>query len=378
MEFQSGGTPPRRNAAFWGGEVPFVTAADLRVLEVDRSCARSFLTEDGWNSGKTAQARPGSILLGTRTRVGRVGVAVEPMAASQDITVLDCVPGVEPRWLARFLLSRASELAAAASGVTIQGITRNFVANFDVPLPPLDEQRRIVDTMSLVERAHFAAVAQLTAIDDLSVALLREIFPRSPTAPLRRGWRWAKLGDECDIVNGSTPRSTVPKYWGGHIRWVTPADLGKLNTPYISGSERSITVAGYESCSTTLVPAGSVVLSTRAPIGHLGIATEALCTNQGCKSLVPQDGLESQFLYYALRHAVDRLRAIGTGATFAEVSKGKLVAFEIPVAPLHEQRRIANTFSTIQRAHAGATAQLAAVNKLTDTLIRQLFSSVAG
>ena len=323
-------------------------------------------------------AHPGDILISVRAPVGPTNVADVECCIGRGLAAIRAKPGVNQVFLLQALKFVEPEIVAQGTGSTFPSISGKHLKAVRIAVAPSDEQHRIVDTVSLVERTRSAAMAQLVAIDELSVALLREIFPRSPTAPLRRGWRWAKLGDECDIVNGSTPRSTVPKYWGGHIRWVTPTDLGKLRIPYIAGSERSITVAGYESCSTTLVPVGSVVLSTRAPIGHLGIATESLCTNQGCKSLVPQGGLESQFLYYALRHAVDRLRAIGTGATFAEVSKGTLAKFEIPVAPLHEQRRIANTFSTVQRARAVASAQLAAIDELTDTLMRQLFSPATG
>jgi len=89
---------------------------------------------------------------------------------------------------------------------------------------------------------------------------------------LPEGWRLIKLGEVCTIITGTTPRSEVAEYWNGEIVWITPTDLGKLPDRFIQDCDRRITKAGFESCNLTLVPSGSVVMSTRAPIGHLGIA----------------------------------------------------------------------------------------------------------
>ena len=195
------------------------------------------------------------------------------------------------------------------------------------------------------------------------------------------GWRWATLGEVCRIVNGSTPKSAVEEYWGGDICWITPSDLGSLGSRYIEGSSRMITRSGYESCSTTLVPPGSVILSSRAPIGHLGIATVPTCTNQGCKSLVPSDQVSGEFLYSALLHFVDDLRALGAGATFSEVSKSKVAAFSIPLPPLEEQRRIVadleRQMAAAGRARRAAEAQLAAAVATPAAILRRAFEGAA-
>ncbi|MGH8480073.1 MAG: restriction endonuclease subunit S, partial [Gammaproteobacteria bacterium] len=99
-------------------------------------------------------------------------------------------------------------------------------------------------------------------------------------------WEVKRLKRAFRVVNGSTPASGEPAYWDGEIPWVTPEDLGDLNCATIVATSRNITEAGYRSCGTTLVPAGSLILSTRAPIGHLALAGVDLCTNQGCRSLV--------------------------------------------------------------------------------------------
>ncbi len=154
------------------------------------------------------------------------------------------------------------------------------------------------------------------------------------------GWRTVCLGEVCRIVSGSTPRSDVQDFWDGEIAWVTPADMGRITDGRITSTARRLTKAGYQRCSTVLVPAGSVVISSRAPIGHVAIAEIPLCTNQGCKTLVPGPLVKSRFLYHAMRRAVPALQALGTGATFAEVSKSQFERFHIDLPDLPTQHRI--------------------------------------
>src|SRR3954453_5230480 len=107
------------------------------------------------------------------------------------------------------------------------------------------------------------------------------------TAP--SGWQEAALGDVCKIVAGATPKTGVPDYWGGDIRWITPNDLSKDRSQTLAGGERNLSLAGYESCSARLFPQGSVIVSSRAPIGYVAIAAAEMCTNQGCKTAVPPE-----------------------------------------------------------------------------------------
>jgi type I restriction enzyme S subunit len=204
-----------------------------------------------------------------------------------------------------------------------------------------------------------------------------------PSPGVRRflpsGWRWGRLGDVCRVVGGSTPASGVADYWNGDLVWITPADLGKLTGHYITISQRCITTAGYESCGTDMVPPGSVVLSSRAPIGHLGIAAVPLCTNQGCKSLVPGADVDSLFLYYSLRESVHTLRELGSGATFSEVSKSQIEEFRVALPSVAEQKRIAAALTqwmaVVERARAAAEAQLEAAATVSAAYLRKVFDS---
>lgn len=195
---------------------------------------------------------------------------------------------------------------------------------------------------------------------------------------LPAGWHWARLGQVCEVVGGSTPDTGNLDYWDGDIAWVTPTDLGKLSDIRITTTARRITPAGLRSCGTEMLPIGTVVMSSRAPIGHLAIADVSLCTNQGCKSFVPTSGIDSDFLYWSLKQAVPEIQALGSGATFTEVSKSALQQFAIPFPPLAEQRRIAavlrEQMAAVGKARTAAQARLEAVKALPAAFLRQVFN----
>ena len=109
-------------------------------------------------------------------------------------------------------------------------------------------------------------------------------------------WNVRKLKSIANILNGSTPKSGIPEFWDGEIIWVTPSDINKLENRLIDDSERKLTEEGFNSCGTRITPIGSIILTTRAPIGNVAISNRVLCTNQGCKSISPNK-INSIFLY---------------------------------------------------------------------------------
>lgn len=153
-------------------------------------------------------------------------------------------------------------------------------------------------------------------------------------------WNITSLKRNFSIIGGSTPLSADAN-WDGNICWVTPADLSELPDMYVRTSKRTITENGLLSCSTTLLPKGSLILSTRAPIGSLGIAAKEMCTNQGCKGLIPKKAISSHFYAYVLQVVRAELNNRGTGTTFLEISGDQLGRFNVPTPNLNEQIQIA-------------------------------------
>lgn len=157
---------------------------------------------------------------------------------------------------------------------------------------------------------------------------------------LPTGWIEVPIGMVCEVVGGSTPRTTVDDYWDGDIPWLTPDDLSRDRSQYVAAGRRCLTEAGYSSCSTQLIPAGSVLYTSRAPIGYVTIAKQAVCTNQGFKSFVPPPGLSSRYLYWYLQWATPMIRNLGSGTTFAEISGKVAKTIPLRLPPTTEQERI--------------------------------------
>ena len=155
-------------------------------------------------------------------------------------------------------------------------------------------------------------------------------------------WEVKPLKRVFKIVNGGTPSSSEENYWNGEIVWITPNDLSKLTEVYIKDSERKITEDGLYNCSAKKVPMNSIIISTRAPIGYVAIAGVDLCTNQGCKSLVPTKVINHEYFYYWIYSISFYLNALGQGTTFMELSNSSLSMVELLIPSMNEQKAIAN------------------------------------
>ncbi len=153
-------------------------------------------------------------------------------------------------------------------------------------------------------------------------------------------WLWVRLVDIGDIIGGGTPKTSEVSFWeNGTISWITPADMRGLGK-YVSCGMRKITKAGLEKSSARLLPKGTVIYSSRAPIGYIAIALNELCTNQGFKSVIPFNVELSEYLYYCLISQTQNIISRASGTTFKEISGGEFGQTIIPIPPLAEQKRI--------------------------------------
>lgn len=183
-----------------------------------------------------------------------------------------------------------------------------------------------------------------------------------------------KLGEVCKVLSGSTPKREKAEYWGGAIPWVTPKEISRLASPYLWDSVEKITEKGFRSCSTAMLPAGSLLLSSRAPIGLLAINKVPVCTNQGFKSLIPSQEIDVEYLYYYLKKNVNSLQAKGNGATFKELSKPTVEDFQIVLPPLDDQKRIAHLLGKVE----GLIAQRKQHLQQLDDLLKSVFLEMFG
>ncbi len=187
-------------------------------------------------------------------------------------------------------------------------------------------------------------------------------------------WPYKKIKECCNVIGGATPKRDVPEYWGNDIPWITPKDISNLDQPILEDAPEYISQTGFDSTATYLLPKGSILLTSRAPIGNVAIAGREMCTNQGFKSLVPCEGVNSSYLYHCMKRMAPKLEAIGNGATFKEVSKSIVEGFEIPLPPLPEQKRIA---AILDKADAIRRKRQQAI-QLADEFLRAVFLDMFG
>jgi type I restriction enzyme S subunit len=258
-------------------------------------------------------------------------------------------PDVEPSYFAHFFRTPdyRRRVSALAAGVNINNLRNEHLDQMLIPLPALPEQRRIAEILDKADALRAKRRAALAQLDILTQSIFLDMFGDPATNP--KGWPIDLIGDVAEIVSGATPRTDNPKYWDGTIRWVTPKELSDLEDIYIAETERHITEAGLQSCAATVLPPGSVLFSSRAPIGHTAICATPMATNQGFKSFIPKrDRLDAHYLLAWLRLRRRFLEGLGTGATFKEVSKAVVARIQIPVPPLALQVAFANRMRKVQ------------------------------
>lgn len=190
------------------------------------------------------------------------------------------------------------------------------------------------------------------------------------------GWRFRPLRELAQVVSGGTPSRYVDEFWeDGTIPWVTPTDLTKTVGRVLFDTREKITHRGLASCSATLLPAGTLLMTSRATLGEIRIAEREACTNQGFKSLVPLPATHGPFLYYQMLQNKERYSALGIGSTFLEVNKRDTERFEVLVPPDRStQQRIAEILSTVDEAIELTEALIAKTQQIKAGLMHDLFT----
>ncbi len=187
------------------------------------------------------------------------------------------------------------------------------------------------------------------------------------------GWRGVKLEEVCEIVGGGTPKTKVSEYWNGKIPWITPRDLSNYSGRYIAKGARSISELGLSKSSAKLLPKGTVLLTTRAPVGYLAISEKAVSTNQGFRSLIPNKETDNLFLFYLLKQNVEYLKSQSEGTTFGELAGSTLKSLSFLFPPLTEQKAIAEILSSLDDKIDLLHRQNKTLENMAQTLFRKWF-----
>lgn len=182
------------------------------------------------------------------------------------------------------------------------------------------------------------------------------------------------LGDLGEVVSGGTPSRTVPSFWNGSIPWATPTDITRLQNKYISTTAEKITKNGLEGSSAHLLPAGSLLVTSRATLGEAAIATVPIATNQGFKSIVPNAETHRVFAYYLVKTLKPKMLPLASGTTFLEIGKGDFCRIPVRIPDFDEQSRIAYVLDTIDEAIQKTEAVIAKLKQIRAGMLHDLLT----
>lgn len=187
-------------------------------------------------------------------------------------------------------------------------------------------------------------------------------------------WEFVQLKEVCKVVSGTTPKSNREEYWNGTYNWVTPAEL-KEDTVEVMETERKITKQAIMDSGLKSFPAGTILLSSRAPIGKVAIAGVEMYSNQGFKNLICSDQVFNQYLFWFLKGKNKYLNTLGRGATFKEISKSIVESIQIPLPPMKEQKRIAKNLDMVSQIIKQYKKQLTEWDRLIQSVFYQIFGN---
>ena len=351
--FGGGHTPPMADPDnYEDGYVLWVTSQDVKSNYLDRTTTQ--ITEKG---AKELTLYPaGSLVMVTRSGILRHTLPVaelrKPSTVNQDIRVI--LPQGEccGEWLLQFFISHNKELLLefGKTGTTVESVDFGKIKDMLLYMPSTVEQQQIGDFFAKLDSLITLHQRKYDKLVILKKSMLEKMFPKDGEsvpeirfAGFTDPWEQRELVDIAEIVGGGTPDTNNSNYWDGDIDWYAPAELG--NNIYAESSTRKITQAGFDSCSTKMLPADKTILFTsRAGIGNTAILRHSACTSQGFQSLVIGDA-DVYFVYSMSERIKKWAEEKASGSTFLEISGRQLETMPVNLPSLVEQQAIGSFFS---------------------------------
>ena len=360
----TGKTPPTEDQANFGGRFPFITIPDLRdrVL-IDKS--QRTLSDQGAARVRASLLPPGAVMMSCIATIGQCGITTRESFTNQQINSLIPRPDLDSRFLYYTFTQLGVELDSRGGGGSIYtNVSKGRFSEIEINIPvELSEQRAIAhilgtldDKIELNRKMNTTLEAKARALfkswfvdfDPVRAKMegrdtglpkhMADLFPgrlvESELGEIPEGWEVSQIGDEVNAVGGATPSTKEPTYWlQGVNYWATPKDLSKLSTPVLLDTNRKITDAGLQRISSRMLPVGTVLLSSRAPIGYLAIAEIPTAVNQGFIAMLCERRLPNLYVLFWCEQNLDYIRDIAGGSTFAEISKKTFRTVPVIVPP---------------------------------------------
>ena len=275
---------------------------------------------------------------------------------------------------------------AGAKGTKMPRGDKGAILKYPVHLPTLSEQKAIAATLSALDDMIELNNQINKTLEEMAQAIFKSWFvdfepfkdgefEESELGLIPKGWRVGKLSDVGEIIGGGTPSKSKPEYYSEiGIPWITPKDLSINKNKYISRGEIDISELGLRESNARLMPKGTVLFSSRAPIGYIAIAKNAVTTNQGFKSVVPFENISSEYIYLLLKNSINEIESRATGSTFKEISGGEMKKVPIILPPKEIIRKFNEIATTLGKTQASLEDENNILMSIRDTLLPKLMS----
>ncbi len=320
-DIKIGRTPPRKQPQWFSESygVKWVSIKDMGNTGKYISQTSEFLTADAIKKFNIPIIPAGTLLMSFKLTVGRLGFTEYNMCSNEAIAQLPIKDPdiVDKNYLYYYLknfnfdsLSSTSSIATAVNSKTVKNISVN--------LPPLDRQKKIANILGSLDEKIELNRRMNETLEQLGQALFRHYFVDNPEA---KSWDDVKVGELVDIKGGGTPSTKNSSFWGGDIVWSSPRDLANQRCHFLMRTDKTITKQGLSKISSGMLPAGTLLLSSRAPIGYIAFAGVDMAINQGYIAFLPKAKLSNYFIYFWLKNNIQKIKDSANGSTFLEISK---------------------------------------------------------
>ena len=346
----SGQGAPQDNNEYVNGLHTFIKASDLDTIIKDDSEVNSTkITEQAIKKHNYKIFPKNTIIFaksGQSCKKNRVYLTKEKSCIVNHLCCLyDIDKKYDPKWLKLFI--KSFNVTKLIRDDSYPSIALKDISCIQVPEIEITKQREIVVLIDAMNRLLSNKKEQLKQLDEVVKSRFIEMFDTIDMSEERKDW--IELEKISKIYSGTTPSTKDEENWNGDIPWITPAEMNK-DTFYITDTVRKITEKGRKSKSLEMMPANTVLLSTRAPIGKVGITGIPMTCNQGFKNFGCGDKLNPIYLYILLKENTEYLNSLGSGTTFLEVSKSKIAKTKIPIPPIELQNTFAEFVKQVDKS----------------------------
>ena len=305
--------------------IPVLNGSNLEGLELSEKSFR-YVTPEKADSLNKANAHKGDIVITHRGTLGQIVYIPETAkfdryVISQSQFRVRCNDKVLPEYLVYYFHTPIGQhkLLSNASQVGVPALARpsSTFQQIKIEIPDIDTQKRVVKIILALQKKIDLNKEINDNLEQQAQAFFQELFIDNADPE----WAIGTISDLGAVVGGSTPSKAKPEYYTETgIAWITPKDLSINKSKFIAHGENDITELGLKNSSATIMPEGTVLFSSRAPIGYIAIAAGEVTTNQGFKSIVPKPEIGTAFVYYFLKHNLPIIEGMASGSTFKEVS----------------------------------------------------------